>query len=81
MIAVGPIFAEAKDKDEFSEQKHKVTAMERMLCKDLKDAGYQVTNDARYRGVLDPLLWEQVRAEFAVHFPKLLVDPHVPADA
>lgn len=71
IIAVGPIFAETNDKGEFDARKTGIIALEGQLCQDMVDAGYQVINDARIRGVLDESLWQQVRAEFAIHFPKL----------
>ncbi|MYC33511.1 MAG: hypothetical protein F4X64_10080 [Chloroflexi bacterium] len=71
MVAVGPIFAETSDRNEFDTRKDAIRELERRLCKDMTEAGYQVINSARRGGVLDDSLWQQVRAEFAVHFPKL----------
>ena len=71
MVAVGPIFAETGDRGEFDVRKNAIRELERRLCRDMTDAGYQVINNARRRGELDEELWQQVRAEFAVHFPRL----------
>ncbi|MXZ90248.1 MAG: hypothetical protein F4W95_12340 [Chloroflexi bacterium] len=71
MVAVGPIFPATTDKHEFDEQKRKILAMERELINDLSTTGYQVINEISKRRVPDPELWQRVRAEFAVHFPKL----------
>lgn len=71
MVAVGPVFAETSDRNEFNTRKDAIRELERRLCRDMTDVGYQVINNAGGRGKLDEELWQQVRAEFAIHFPKL----------
>lgn len=71
MVAVGPIFEDTTDQDEYRKRLDRVSAMEWQLCKDMTRAGYQVINVPTEKGILDPQLWREVRAEFAVHFPRL----------
>ncbi|MYD48240.1 MAG: hypothetical protein F4W95_07115 [Chloroflexi bacterium] len=71
MVAVGPIYPVTNNRDEFGGNRKQMLAMEGQLINDLDAAGYNVVNKINGTGALDDSLWQQVRAEFALHFPKL----------
>ena len=71
LIAYGPVFREAPNKDEHKEPWSKVSSVEKALHDALVSVGYKVMNPVNSRQPLDTELWEQVRTAFAKHFPKL----------
>lgn len=78
LVTFGPLFEEAPaDGDrEARMQRHlpirdTVGALEKKLAEALASAGYAVLNTVKWRHVHDPILWEQVKAGFAQHFPAL----------
>ncbi len=73
LIAYGPIFSEApnKDWDVHVERRNVVAALERALAEGLADAGYDVLNTVKVKHDLDTDLWSIVSKAFAVHFRRL----------
>jgi hypothetical protein len=73
LIAHGPVLPEAEDKsmDLHRSRRDVVAAMERALCKELKEAGYDVLNTVASRKALDVEMYAMVREAFAKHFSKL----------
>lgn len=80
LICCGPIYPEVTRQDGEDRaahmERHKpvrnlVGAMERQLCAELSGAGYEVLNHVAWQHAADPAVWQQVRAEFALHFPNL----------
>lgn len=80
LICHGPIYPEVPNEGGLSRDDHMelhkpvrdlVGAMERQLCSDLQDAGYEVLNTVAWRQDYDPEVWQEVRAAFAEYFPRL----------
>ena len=71
MIAHGPMFPESTDRSTHVKRRDKVAALEKALADTLGDLGYDVMNEVTSRKPLDHGLWNEVRAAFAIHFPKL----------
>lgn len=85
LICHGPIYPEVvrdndSNRDTLMEAhisiRDMVGAMERQLCQELKDAGYDVLNTVNCRAAFDTPVWQTVRVAFAEHFP--LFDGAVP---
>lgn len=75
LIAHGPILPEAECKtwEVHRERRDVLAAMERVLCEELKAAGYDVLNTVSSRKVLNAEVYATVRAAFAAHFPSIRV--------
>ena len=71
MVAYGPILKEATRPDEHTKPRDTTAALEKALADALKESGYEVLNTVNCRKKLDLNLWDKVRKEFAVHFPRL----------
>lgn len=80
LICHGPIYPEVVndagwDRDEHMAHhvpfRNLVGAMERQLCSDLGDAGYEVLNTVAWHQDYDDGVWQQVRTAFAEYFPLL----------
>lgn len=73
LIAYGPIFSEAPDRDwdVHVERRDVVAALEKALAEGLKSAGYNVLNTVNSKKDLDAGLWSTVSEAFAVHFRRL----------
>ena len=71
LIAHGPLFPEAPDRIKHRKPRNIVAALEKELAETLEHEGYKVLNNVKSRQALDTDLWDEVRAAFAVHFPKL----------
>lgn len=79
LISYGPLFPEvcepALDRSglmaKHTPLRNIVGALEKSLAEALAEAKYDVLNTVKWRHVVDPQLWETVRAAFALHFPAL----------
>lgn len=79
LIAFGPLYPEVSDPNLDRKglfQLHQpfrniVGAQERELARELKNAGYDVLNTVKWRHEPDLKLRDDIRDEFATHFPKL----------
>jgi hypothetical protein len=80
LICHGPIYPEVINGEGIDRNQHManhkpirnfVGAMERQLCHDLRLAGYEVLNKVAWKPDYEMKVWEEVRAAFGEHFPKL----------
>ena len=71
LVSYGPITGEAATLDEHREPRDIIAALEKALAEAMASAGYTVINTVGCRMPLNEKLFKDVRAAFAVHFPKL----------
>ena len=71
MVAYGPFFPEAKEKQVHYERRDKAAALEKALADALRCGKYKVLNKVDSKKHLDPDLWKQVREAFAEHFDRI----------
>jgi hypothetical protein len=71
LVAHGPIFEEAKDRDGHYERRDIVAALEKALAEAMCAAGYDVMNTVRCVKPLGSKMFADVRAAFAADFPAL----------
>ena len=71
LIAHGPIFKEAKNREQHKKRRDNIAAMEKALADEMTDSGYNVINKVNCRMKLDLNKYNPVKASFALHFKKL----------
>ena len=71
LFAYGPILKEETTPGEHVRARDTTAALEKALADALAQSGYEVLNTVNCRKKLDLNLWDKVRKEFAVHFPRL----------
>lgn len=84
LISHGPIYpAIGLKKDQIRDQqmrlhtpvRDKMAGLEKKLRDALHESGYRVLNVVHSRKMYDEDVWNEVRAAFSTHFPKLASDP------
>ncbi|MFC1956274.1 hypothetical protein ACFLWZ_07160 [Chloroflexota bacterium] len=71
LVAYGPILKEETTPGEHVRARNTTAALEKALADALAQSGYEVLNTVNCRKKLDLNLWDKVRKELAVHFPRL----------
>lgn len=71
MMALGPVYPEAKDMTGHAPRRDVMAALENQLARFLRGRGYGVLGIHRTKKVLDTALWEKVSTLVAPHFPPL----------
>jgi hypothetical protein len=71
LVTHGPVLEEAQTAEEHHVPRDAVAALEKALAEALCAAGYDVINRVACRKPLDAARFEEIRAAFAVHFPRL----------
>lgn len=72
LVAYGPIFPQELDMDAHKGPRDVVAALEKALAEALLAAGYRVMNTVHCKQPLNTILFREVEAAFATHFPGLV---------
>lgn len=73
LVAYGPIYEEAADKQTHQDRRDKVAALEKALCDAMTAVGYGVLNEVKCHKAIDPEKWNEVRRAFIRRFPRLAI--------